>query len=274
MARRELQEINAGSMADIAFLLLIFWLVTTTIESDMGIKRQLPPPVPEDIEIPQAKEQDVFNVKVNFLDLLLVEGQPLDMDQLKNKAKDFLIATGDGVMSHIIDNQEIGKNRDVVSITGANGKTNAAFPEREWVRKSDVKYKIAEYEQIVKIAEPKNKDAFRKVLVKWKEKLTTITLLGGDYKELPSSALISMQNDNNTTYNTYLQVQNELQSAVNELRDELAFAKFGQSYSELEEIYGKNKQDKKTLDKITAVRALYPQRISEAEPRDAGSIYY
>ena len=120
----------------------------------------------------------------------------------------------------------------------------------------------------------KNKDAFRKVLSKWQEKLTTITLLGGDYKELPPSALISMQNDNNTTYNTYLQVQNELQSAVNELRDELALAKFGQSYSKLEEVYGKNKQDKKTLDKITAVRALYPQRISEAEPRDAGSIYY
>jgi len=134
--------------------------------------------------------------------------------------------------------------------------------------------KIAEYEQIVKIAEAKNKDAFRKVLSKWQEKLTTITLLGGDYKELPPSALISMQNDNNTTYNTYLQVQNELQSAVNELRDELALAKFGQSYSKLEEVYGKNKQDKRTLDKITAVRALYPQRISEAEPRDAGSIYY
>jgi hypothetical protein len=227
----------------------------------MGIKRQLPPPLPDDIDIPQAKEQDVFNVKVNFLDLLLVEGQPLDMDQLKNKAKDFLIATGDGVMTHKIDNQEIGKNRDVIFITGANDKTNAAFPEREWVRKADVKLKIAEYEQIVKIAE-------------WKEKLTTITLLGGDYKELPPSALISMQNDNNTTYNTYLQVQNELQSAVNELRDELALAKFGQSYSKLEDVYSKNKQDKRTLDKITAVRALYPQRISEAEPRDAGSIYY
>ena len=274
MARRELQEINAGSMADIAFLLLIFWLVTTTIESDMGIKRQLPPPVPDDIDVPQAKEQNVFNVKVNFLDLLLVEGQPLDMEQLKDKAKDFLIATGDGVMTHNIDGQEVGKNRDVVYVTGANGKTNAAFPEREWVRKSVVKVKIEEYQQIVKMSAAKNKDAFRKVLDKWQEKLTTINLLGGDYKELPSSALISMQNDNNTTYNTYLQVQNELQSAVNELRDELALAKFGISYSELEEIYGKNKQDKRTLEKITAVRALYPQRISEAEPRDAGSTYY
>ncbi|MDA0568950.1 MAG: biopolymer transporter ExbD [Bacteroidetes bacterium] len=274
MARRELQEINAGSMADIAFLLLIFWLVTTTIESDMGIKRQLPPPVPPDIDVPQAKEQNVFNVKVNFLDLLLVEGQPLDIQELKNKTKSFLIATGDGVISHQIGNEEIGKNRDVILITGANGKTNAAFPEREWVRKADVRLKIAEYEQIVIISEEKNKDAFRQVLMNWQEKLTTINLLGGDYKQLPASALISMQNDNNTTYNTYLQVQNELQSAVNELRDELALSKFGVSYRALEEVYEKNKQDKSTLEKITAVRALYPQRISEAEPRDAGATYY
>jgi len=274
MARRELTEINAGSMADIAFLLLIFWLVTTTIESDMGIKRQLPPPVPDDIDIPQAKEQNVFNVKVNFLDLLLVEGLPLDMVDLKDKAKNFLIATGDGVMSHIINGETIAKNRDVVLITGANGKTNAAFPEREWVRRADVRLKIAEYKQIVKIAAPEDKDAFSKVLDKWTTKLTTIDLLGGDYKELPSSALISMQNDKSTTYDTYIQVQNELQSAVNELRDELALEKFGTTYRELEEIYGRNKQDKKTLDKITAVRALYPQRISEAEPRDASANYY
>ncbi len=274
MARRELQEINAGYMADIAFLLLIFWLVTTTIESDEGIKRQLPPPVPPDIDIPQAKEQNVFNVKVNFLDALLVEGLPLEINQLKDKAKNFLIATGDGIIAHEIDGQTIGKNRDVEMITGANGKTNAAFPEREWVRKSDVKVKVAEYEQIVKLAKDEDKDAFQNVLDKWNGKLRTIELLGGDYKELPASALISMQNDNNTTYNTYIQVQNELQSAVNELRDELALAKFGLTYRELEDKYSRNKQDKKTLEKITAVRSVYPQRISEAEPRDASSNYY
>lgn len=275
MARRELQEINAGSMADIAFLLLIFWLVTTTIDSDEGIKRQLPPPVPPDIDVPQAKEQNVFNVKVNFLDQLLVEGEPLDLDQMKDKAKNFLIATGDGVMAHPVGPQTVGRNREVVMVTGANGKTNAAFPERQWVRKADVRLRIAEYEQFVYAADTdKKKKAFGKVLDNWRQKLTTIELLGGDYKELPSSALISMQNDNNTTYNTYLSVQNELQSAVNELRDELALEKFGMTYSQMEDIYDRNKEDAKTLDRITAVRAVYPQRISEAEPRDASANYY
>jgi biopolymer transport protein ExbD len=274
MARRELAEINAGSMADIAFLLLIFWLVTTTIDSDEGIKRQLPPPVPPDIDVPQAKEQNVFNVKVNFLDLLLVEGEPLDIADLKNKAKDFLIATGDGVMSHTVGREVVGRSRDVVLITGGNGKTNAAFPERVWVRKAEVRQRIGEYEMFVSTAEDDNRRKnYSKVLQKWREKLTTINLLGGDYKELPSSALISMQNDNNTTYNTYLQVQNELQSAVNELRDELAVAKFGRTYKELEDLYDRNADDKVLLSKIVAVRSVYPQRISEAEPRE-GSTYY
>ena len=132
-------------MADIAFLLLIFWLVTTTIESDEGIKRQLPPPVPPDIDVPQAKEQNVFNVKVNFLDALLVEGLPLEIGQLKDKAKNFLIATGDGIMAHEIDGMTIGKNRDVEMITGANGKTNAAFPE------SSKKYLISGTKNFVRL---------------------------------------------------------------------------------------------------------------------------
>lgn len=274
MARRELAEINAGSMADIAFLLLIFWLVTTTIDSDEGIKRQLPPPVPPDIDVPQAKEQNVFNVKVNFLDALLVEGEPLELEDLKDKAKDFLIATGDGIMSHPIGRETAGKNRDVVMVTGANGKTNAAFPERLWVRKAEVKQRIAEYESFVAAADDDNRRKnYQKVLESWQEKLTTIELLGGDYKELPPSALISMQNDNATTYDTYLQVQNELQSAVNELRDELAIAKFGRTYKELEDLYDRNSEDQELLAKIVAVRSVYPQRISEAEPRE-GSTYY
>lgn len=274
MARRELQEINAGSMADIAFLLLIFWLVTTTIDSDEGIKRQLPPPVPPDIDVPQAKEQNVFNVKVNFLDALLVEGEPADISDLKDKAKNFLIATGDGIMAHPLGRETAGKNREVEMVTGSNGKTNAAFPERLWVRKAEVKQRIAEYEAFIAAADDENRRKnYTKVLDSWKEKLTTIELLGGDYKELPPSALISMQNDNATTYNTYLQVQNELQSAVNELRDELAIAKFGRTYKELEDLYDRNSEDKALLDKIVAVRSVYPQRISEAEPRE-GSTYY
>lgn len=92
MARREIPEINAGSMADIAFLLLIFWLVTTTIDSDEGVKRQLPPPVPPDMEQQEVKDGDVYNVRTNFRDELLVEKEVMSISQLKDGAKDFLIA--------------------------------------------------------------------------------------------------------------------------------------------------------------------------------------
>ncbi|HAY56570.1 MAG TPA: hypothetical protein DCX49_03980, partial [Flavobacteriales bacterium] len=86
-----------------------------------------------------------------------------------------------------------------------------------------------------------------------------------DYKQLPASAVISLQTDRNTSYDTYMQVQNELTSAVNELRNELALAKFGMTYAALEEAYDKNKDDLETLARISAVRAVYPQRISEAD---------
>jgi biopolymer transport protein ExbD len=89
MARRATPEINAGSMADIAFLLLIFFLVTTTMDVDSGITRRLPPPVetPEDIKI---KERNVLNVLVNKNDRLLVDGKPGDIRTLKDVAKRFI----------------------------------------------------------------------------------------------------------------------------------------------------------------------------------------
>ena len=92
MAKRLPQEINAGSMADIAFLLLVFFLVTTTMDTDWGIARMLPPP-PEDIQDDNVKikERDVFVVLANANDQLLVEGELLDISQLRDKAKQFIL---------------------------------------------------------------------------------------------------------------------------------------------------------------------------------------
>ncbi|HKL40128.1 MAG TPA: biopolymer transporter ExbD, partial [Cryomorphaceae bacterium] len=87
MARRPLQEINAGSMADIAFLLLIFFLVTTTMDQDIGILRQLPPPVPEDLDTPPVKKRNVYEVLVNSKNQLLVENERMDIRDLKEGAK-------------------------------------------------------------------------------------------------------------------------------------------------------------------------------------------
>lgn len=84
-------EVNAGSMADIAFLLLIFFLVTTTINIDTGIPILLPPPVLEEMpDPPPIKERNILKVLVNSNDQLLVEGALLSIDDLRSKTVEFL----------------------------------------------------------------------------------------------------------------------------------------------------------------------------------------
>lgn len=87
---RATQEINAGSMADIAFLLLIFFLVTTTMDVDTGIGRRLPPPLTGDEEPPDIRERNIFAVMINNRDRLLVEGKPGDIRTLRQQTKEFL----------------------------------------------------------------------------------------------------------------------------------------------------------------------------------------
>ncbi|MDP4579191.1 MAG: biopolymer transporter ExbD [Saprospiraceae bacterium] len=83
-------EINAGSMADIAFLLLIFFLVTTTIVEDKGITVKLPPWSEEDPDITKLKSRNVFTVLVNAQNDLLVRGESMDITSLREKTKEFI----------------------------------------------------------------------------------------------------------------------------------------------------------------------------------------
>ena len=233
MARKKRQgpgEINAGSMADIAFLLLIFFLVTTTMDTDSGILRQLPPPIPKDApEPPKVKERDVYVVLVNSRDQLLVESSLMDISELKKGTREFFTNP---------DNLE-------------------TLPERRKITRAEVTEKIAYFKGL--IAGDASNQSYNKELTKWNKRLNTINLLG-EYYELPGSAVISLRNDTETSYDMYIQVQNELTRAINELRDELSEEKFGKPYKEL------NKDDVEEKKMILAIRQVYPQRISEAEP--------
>ena len=95
--KRAIPEINAGSMADIAFLLLIFYLVTTTMDTDKGINRKLPPIEDELVQDPPPiKERNIFTVLVNSNDQLLVEDEYLEISELRAKAMEFIDNNGDG----------------------------------------------------------------------------------------------------------------------------------------------------------------------------------
>jgi hypothetical protein len=189
---RKLPAYNASSLADIAFMLLIFFLVTTTMDVDSGLERRLPQWVdPEEIDdTPPIKERNIFVVLVNRNNQLLVEGQPTRVEDLKDKAKEFL----------------------------TNPMNLPDLPEKD---------------------------------------IKEIPYFGA-YEVLTGSAVISLRNDIGTAYGTYISVQNELLAAINELRETLAQDKFGKSYANLD----KERQD--------AIKKIYPQKISEAEPKKIG----
>jgi biopolymer transport protein ExbD len=184
---KKIPEIPSASLADIAFMLLIFFLVTTTMDVDSGLERRLPQWVdPEQLEDDQQiKERNVFVVLVNRNNDLLVEGEYADIDNLRERAKEFM----------------------------ANPYNEEDLPEKE----------------------PQQIPYFGETMV--------------------TKGVISLRNDLDTQYGTYIAVQNELVAAINELRDELAREHFGKPYDELES------------DQQNAIRDIYPSRISEAEPK-------
>jgi biopolymer transport protein ExbD len=189
--KREVPELNSSSTADIAFLLLVFFLMTTSMAVNKGLARRLPPPVPaeqktEDLKV---KERNVFVVLINSEDQLLVRGEYTELADLREKAKEFIKNAGD----------------------------DPNMPEKEPV---EVEY-------------------FGTVLV-------------------TKNHVISLQNDRGTSYSAYINVQNELVAAYNELRNELAKAKFAKGYDELD------------AEQQKAIQKIYPQKISEAEPKNYG----
>jgi hypothetical protein len=205
-SKRELQEINAGSMADIAFLLLIFFLVTTTMDTDTGLLRRLPPPIPPEQEPPPPiKERNVFVVLANASDMLLVEGAYLQPEELRASAKEFIIGY-------------------------PNNPDDMRFPE---------------FKSIDKMS-----DRDKKLVNKYLPNVRQY-----------SKGVISLQNDNGTSYQMYLLIQNELAAAYREVRDEVSQTNFGKTFEELKAT---------DPDAAKAVKKVYAQRISEAEPKDVG----
>jgi len=204
MARRENPEINAGSMADIAFLLLIFFLVTTTMDVDSGISKKLSEKPPKDYVPPIIKEKNIFEVNINGNNELLVENEAMKLQDLKAAAIKF-IDNGGGE----------GKVENGVSTGPCTYCKGDKSP---------------------------------------------------DSSDHPNKAIISVQTNRTTKYETYVQVQNELLKAYTELRNRLSMERYGMSFTALEDAYSNDKGNEELKNKVEDIKTAYPQIISDAEP--------
>jgi len=113
--KRSTPEINAGSMADIAFLLLIFFLVTTTMDTDTGLRALLPPMPLPDQEPPPFNKRNVFEIRINSGNQLLVEGELRDITQLEDLTVKFI--TNNGKDETLSDNPQ----KAIVSLQNDRG---------------------------------------------------------------------------------------------------------------------------------------------------------
>jgi len=189
MAKRKSPGINTGSMADISFLLLTFFLLTSSINTEQGIPRRLPPPSEKDTkEIVDINKRNVFVVLVNLNDEISANGEMIPLSQLTYRAKEFL----------------------------ENPLNASTLPEKD-----------------IKLIENM-----------------------GEYPV--SKGVLSLTNDQSTSYNMYVLVQNELQRAVNELRDKVSLQYFGKVYEKLDTALQKS------------IQKAVPMNISEAPPSNFG----
>ncbi|WP_372776841.1 biopolymer transporter ExbD [Mangrovibacterium sp.] len=133
---RKIPEIPAASLADIAFMLLIFFLVTTTMDVDSGLERRLPPmPPPDQVDddTPPIKERNVFVVLVNAQDQLLVEGEWTDVKNLRDKAKEFMANPNNDInlpeknMKEIPYFGEVGITKGVISLRNDVGTSYGTY---------------------------------------------------------------------------------------------------------------------------------------------------
>jgi biopolymer transport protein ExbD len=121
---RSTPEIPNASMADIAFLMLIFFLVTTTIANDRGLSIQLPPPPEAQQDDVKIQEHNMFKIQVNSSDALLVEGNPMsDVSGLRDEIKKFILNRGNDPASS--DSPE----KAIVSYKTDRGTTHRRFIE-------------------------------------------------------------------------------------------------------------------------------------------------
>lgn len=249
MSKREIPEINAGSMADIAFLLLIFFLVTTTMDKDQAYIRKIPKKVLVQQEPVIVQERNILAIKANNQGQLMVRDEIFsDPDRISDMVLEFYRT------SEKVNQPE--KNFPMYSeITMSKIEENmraaealAEQFEQQGMPADFVKFKFEEVEQ-------------------WRVKKNALQLLGArTLREIDGQANIRIEVQSGTEYGLFAKIQTEIEEGIYELRNEAAMRLFGESYGVIKKRF---LQDDNNVDKqrVSLLEILYPARIIEVTPK-------
>lgn len=263
MAKRDIPEINAGSMADIAFLLLIFFLVTTTMEKDTAYIRQIPKKIEINVPPPDIEDRNICEIRANSRNELLFRNEPLeDPDKISDKIIEFY------EMNEGLSDEQTGIKIADPSYKGFD------YPFYSFVTEREVLDAIDHENDLLDAAdEAENYDFVEfhdKAIRDWRKKITAMKTLGiTELKEIHQQAHIRVAVMQKTEYRLFAKIQSEIEEALYELRNKAAEKYFGESYGIIKNRRAQDKADEKgDQKKLDALEVLYPARIIEVRPKN------
>lgn len=263
MAKRDIPEINAGSMADIAFLLLIFFLVTTTMDKDTayirGIPKKVKVPPKQDIEI---EKRNICLIKANSRNQLLVRGELIENpDDISDKVLEFY-------------QKNEGLTREQTKVNATNPSYEGfSYPFYSYLTASEIEDRIQIAE--ASLAELEAVDGTDQAIIdykqsevdNWLKKKSSLELSGlRELKEIHFQAHVRIEVQQATQYEIYSKIFSELQEVIYELRDGACKDIFGESYGRLTKRYDME-QSPQDEAKIGLLKLLYPDRFIEVKPK-------
>ncbi len=253
MAKRDIPEINAGSMADIAFLLLIFFLVTTTMDKDTAYLRKIPKLIENPPKPPDIQERDILAIQANRQDKLMVRGDMLDPDDISDKILEFY-RTNENAPGVYVDNK---------------------FPLYSM---ADLSYYLAQFDGVEKELSALNAQGATEmaaikenVLNELQKKIDVIKLYNkykpGGIPEISYQANLRIETQQLTSYELFTKIHSEIEEALYELKNEKSKELFGVSYDVIAQKSATDLEDRESRERMDLLEVLYPARIIEVKPR-------
>ncbi len=257
MGRRELPEINAGSMADIAFLLLVFFLVTTTINiPESGVKASVPekPKEEKNEDIPDIKvpvyDRDILMILANRENRLLIEDreyEPEDVDQ---------------IYDHVVKFYGTHENNErPVAENDIEGDGEQDFPIRWRVTQDSIDYQVNLWEEqrTTMINYGGDTKFFDFMIEKWKFKEEVLKEVG-EYYELPDASSIKFNTDEETTYGFYLSVLDMIYAARTKVQNDFCMQQWNMTYDQIKTTAKSDKATEADKKRLKIVEVLYPTK--------------